>query len=114
MRICPRCGHVDPECWRHLRWSLYPDYCHIEELLEFEPDLAKEILDRRPTVKGPLKRGVFVYMLTKSMHVRRMSASDFTNYGGFRRERQHGSIESARYAERISKSDEQRSLKEWI
>lgn len=113
MRTCPRCGHVDPECWKHLRWSLYQDYCYIEELLAFEPELAWEILDRRPTVKNPLRKEVFVYMLTKSMHVRRMSVSDFINYGGFRRESQH-SMESMKYAERLSRSGYQRSLREWL
>lgn len=113
MRVCPNCGYLDPECWKHLRWSLYQDYCHIDELLIFQEELARKILDRRPTVKEPLTKGLFVYMLTRSMHVRRMSASDFINYGGFRRERQH-SMESVKYAERLSRSGYQKSLKEWL
>ncbi len=113
MRICPNCGHVDSECWKHLRWSLYQDYCHIDELMGFEEELARNILDRRPTVRQPLTVGVFVYMLTRSMHVRRMSVSDFVNYGGFRRERQH-SMESMKYAERVGWSSAQKDLREWV
>jgi hypothetical protein len=113
MRVCPKCGFEDEECWRNLRFSLYQQYCHIEELDTFNPELASEILKFRPTVKKPYTIDGYAYMLTKSLHVRRMAVRDFINYGGFRREAQSYGNESWRYAQRIDMATAQTSLEQW-
>lgn len=110
MRICPICGHEDAECWRNLRWSLYQQYAHIDELKTFDPQLAVAILATNPSVKTPYNDGTFCYMITRTNHVRRMAIKDFVQYGGFRRENQ---IESWRYADRIASADLQTRIPEY-
>ena len=44
MRVCPKCGFTDSPIWRNkMALRLYVQYCHIEELDDFEPEVAKEL-----------------------------------------------------------------------
>lgn len=40
MRVCPKCGFVDPQCWRQNRWVSGVDYCRIEDFQKEYPLLA--------------------------------------------------------------------------
>jgi len=41
LRICPKCGFSDSPIWRNkMALRLYVQYCHIEELDSFEPEVA--------------------------------------------------------------------------
>ena len=42
MRVCPYCGHSDMP-WKNRRFTLFTSYCHIEELTDFNPELAEQI-----------------------------------------------------------------------
>lgn len=104
MRICPKCGYREPECWRNLRWSLYVEYCHLDELEVFEPELAAEIEKVRPT-RLPLEQAPFVYKLSRSGYVKRMDLESYKAYGF------HGRyMESKRRAQRLAGTDKQQRL----
>lgn len=40
---CPNCGYEDPVIWRHRQYSVYTDYTKVEELEDWDPDLAGKI-----------------------------------------------------------------------
>ena len=44
MRVCPKCGYVDPPEWKHHRWSYWIDICHIEEFKVLQLELANRLL----------------------------------------------------------------------
>ena len=41
MRVCPKCGYVDPPYWRHSRFSYWLDIIEVENLALVKPELAK-------------------------------------------------------------------------
>jgi len=47
MRVCPKCGFVDPPYWKHCKWSYYIDDCSFENFQMLYPELAKELLKNR-------------------------------------------------------------------
>jgi len=81
MRVCPSCGHEDIECWRNVRWCLFEQYCHLEELESLDPELFKIINEKWPTEALPLELPPFIYIITKSRHVKRMALKDYIFYG---------------------------------
>jgi len=40
MRVCPKCGFVDPPCWRQNRWISYVDYARVEDFWEQYPAMV--------------------------------------------------------------------------
>lgn len=42
MRVCPDCGRQDLP-WKHRYRRLFTDYCHIEELVTFDSELAEKL-----------------------------------------------------------------------
>ena len=105
MRVCPKCGYRQSECWRNKRWHLYAEYCHIEELEVFEPDLAMEIREQLPRYKYPLKRGPFFYMISRTGHVSRLDQESYLT-DGF-----DGSVtESQKRARRLASSFKQQKI----
>lgn len=42
MRICQICGHKDYP-WKHRMYSLFTDYCHIEELSIWDKEVAEKL-----------------------------------------------------------------------
>lgn len=71
MRECPKCGCLDSPCWRHKRFRLYTDYCHIEELEEWEPEIAEQVKANKD-----IKIGHYIYHLTKARYVWRLHEKD--------------------------------------
>ena len=43
MRVCPKCGYVDPAYWKHVRFSYHIDSCNWETFKTEYPDLAKNL-----------------------------------------------------------------------
>lgn len=77
MRKCPCCGFQEPLIWRNrMAKRLYVQYCRIDELRDWYPDLAKE-LEAQPFGKNNsrylFKDGV-KYKLTKKDYVERIDA----------------------------------------
>jgi len=43
MRVCPKCGFVDPPQWKHSKYSYWIDNIRLEDFRELYPELAKEL-----------------------------------------------------------------------
>ena len=71
MRECPECGYKDPPCWRHKRHRLLTDYCYIDELEVWQPEIAKIVKEKKD-----VKIGHYIYHLTRSNYVDRIHIID--------------------------------------
>jgi len=40
MRVCPKCGYVEPPEWRHSRYSYWLDICKLGDFEKLHPKLA--------------------------------------------------------------------------
>ena len=70
MRICPKCGYVDPPIWRNTKWCYYTEHCHVDELKVWEPQLAAMLKPGETVFISGVK-----YHLTKSgLYVHRIPA----------------------------------------
>lgn len=76
MRQCPHCHHLDPAVWRHKRFRLFTDYCHIDELKTFDVELWKCLLDARIETEKQVKVGFYIYHLTKARYIDRIHYLD--------------------------------------
>lgn len=47
MRICPKCGFVDPPYWLPSRWRI-PEYCRVEDLQKDQKHIVKQLLNVAP------------------------------------------------------------------
>lgn len=74
MRVCPKCGYVDPPEWKHSKYSYWIDNCLFEDFKEMNPDLAKVL-----EVEGHTKDAHYVYRLTKNK--RRVERKAIVDYG---------------------------------
>jgi len=43
MRVCHKCGAIDPAEWKHTRFSYYIDYCTYENFVKLHSNLAKNL-----------------------------------------------------------------------
>ena len=41
MKVCPKCGYVDPQCWRQNRWVSNVDYTRVEDFVQYYPGMAE-------------------------------------------------------------------------
>lgn len=44
MRICKNCGEKESPIWRNRMYHLYTQYCRIDELKEWEPEIAEKLV----------------------------------------------------------------------
>jgi hypothetical protein len=72
MRICPCCKTKDLLIWRHLQHGRYTDYCHIEELRDWNKELAVKV-EASPKFYFD---GLFNYKLLSSGFVHRIWVED--------------------------------------
>ena len=90
MRICPRCGHVDPIWWRPAVYHPEFSYAHNTALEWNDPDLWAAL---RPLKRGDIiKRGSYLYWKsTRSDTTRRIWVEDYKLVGkkGSSQERVH-------------------------
>jgi len=76
MRICPRCGHVDPIYWRPAMYHQEFQYAHASSIEQLDPDLwaALEGVRRGDMVR----RGPYLYWRSsRSETVRRVWTEDY-------------------------------------
>ena len=73
MRVCPKCGYIDPPEWRHLRWSYWIDFCSLEEFKVMHPNLAEHLESGEKLVE----EGHYVYRLAKKCKVHRKAIIDY-------------------------------------
>ena len=76
MRICPECGHVDPEWWRPAAFHQHIDYVQMDVIEEFEPEIIEALKDK------PAGTVVFIepfayWKSPKSETIRRSSIEDY-------------------------------------
>jgi hypothetical protein len=79
MRECTNCGYKDLLIWRHKHFRLYTDYCHINELSDWDKPLADKI-----RIEKNCKIGPYIYHLTKAGYVDRVHESDSRNGSSYR------------------------------
>lgn len=76
MRLCPKCGHVDPEWWRPAAFHQHIDYAQYDVLELFEPEIIKELEGKKAGTVIFIEP--FAYWKSpKSETVRRSSIEDF-------------------------------------
>jgi hypothetical protein len=54
--ICPRCGYVDPICWRRNRWINGVDYARFEDFIQEYPQFSAMI-------KGEITSDILFYYM---------------------------------------------------
>lgn len=105
MRVCPRCGHRDAECWRNHPRQIYIQYCFLEELEVSDPEIWELLRENLPGPSDVVPMAPFVYRVSSSHHVHRMTLEDYKMYGF------HGRIfESSRRARRLFMAGKQKKL----
>ena len=62
MRVCPKCGFVEPMHWRPTTWksAQYIDCCRLSDLEYNEPEFAERLKK-----EGELIEGHYAYRITK-------------------------------------------------
>ena len=80
MRICPRCGYVDPIWWRSAAYHPEFSYAHNTALLWNDPELWAAL---KSVKRGEIiKRGPFLYWKsTRSDTTRRVWIEDYRLVG---------------------------------
>jgi len=82
MRICPKCGYKDYPCWRQRMYSLYTDYCKLDELEFWDKGLVwfiNNANDIRQMGKQQIKfytDGIYNYGLREDNTVIRIARED--------------------------------------
>lgn len=109
MRVCPECGHEDAECWRNHPRQLYTQYCHFEELELLDPKIWSMLHVALPGPSEVVPMAPFIYRVSRSRHVHRMTLNDYNLYGF------HGRIfESPRRAYRLFMAGKQKKILDYV
>jgi hypothetical protein len=66
MRVCPKCGFIEPQYWRNDRYKRDVQICAITDIEFDDPKLALAIKEGE---KGNYDDGTFNYHLTKKGYV---------------------------------------------
>ena len=76
MRVCPKCGYVDPPYWRHSKYSYWIDHIEYENFQTLHPELCP----LQPG--GKIENEHYVYRrMKKSDRVERKALIDYEVYG---------------------------------
>ena len=67
MRVCPKCGYVDPLQWKNLPMRLYGEYMTFEEFKELYPTIAEQLRQNPKIVFNEYN----AYHLSKAGYVHR-------------------------------------------
>jgi len=95
MRVCPKCGYVDPPEWRHSRFSYWIDLCNWIDFKKLHLELAKE-LERNPKIVVEDKN--YLYRVEKTMNfVFRKAKVDYGNQWQIPMEKRTGQIDFRKY-----------------
>ena len=78
MRVCPKCGYVDPPYWRHSIYSYWIDFTEYENFKNMHPELC-------PLQSGELTEDeYFVYRrMKKSDFIERKAIVDYEVHGWY-------------------------------
>lgn len=76
MRICPKCGHVDPEWWRPAAFHQHIDYAQLDVISQFEPEVF-EALKGKPAGTVVFIEPFAYWKSPKSETIRRCSIEDY-------------------------------------
>lgn len=80
MRECPKCGYKDPPYWRHVKFRLFTDYCHLDDFKEMLPELVARLEIETDIVIKP-----YIYhIVRKSNIVQRIHIDDSMNGKSYR------------------------------
>jgi hypothetical protein len=72
MRECPQCGYKDPPYWRHVRFRIFTDCCHLEDFKIMFPNLAERITKEVDIVVTP-----YIYhLVVKANIIQRIHIED--------------------------------------
>ena len=75
MRVCPKCGYIDPFCWRDpYSRGMEVSYARLDELEQYQPEIVKKLLESPLKDKNPIREvvvGPYAYGLWNSGYVRR-------------------------------------------
>lgn len=75
MRECPNCGYKDPPYWRHVRFRIFTDCCHLEDFKIMFPDLWQQL-----ELTGDFIHHPYIYHLVKKANiVQRIHIDDSMN-----------------------------------
>jgi len=72
MRICPKCGFVDPPEWKNLHFQLYHEYMIFDDFQRLYPQLAARLKQNPKIIFDDKKQNA--YHLTKAGYVHRVPA----------------------------------------
>jgi len=73
MRVCPKCGYIDPAEWKHVTFSYYIDSCRLQEFQKLEPSLYTDICHKKI-----VEDSLYVYRLAKKgIYVNRKAKIDY-------------------------------------
>ena len=75
MRVCPKCGYIDPPEWRHLRWSYWIDFCTREDFSRLQPNIMARLLNGEKLAKD--KAEIYIYRLSGSNNIHRKALIDY-------------------------------------
>lgn len=74
MRVCPKCGYVDPPYWRHSTFSAWIDLTEFESFKDLHPELAERLEKGEKIVEDEH----YYYRRTKNLkRVHRKAKIDF-------------------------------------
>lgn len=92
MRVCPKCGFIDPPQWKHSKYSYWIDNIRLEDFRELYPELAKEL---EATLTARDKD--YIYRITKNKsRVERKAIVDYGEQWTIPMERAHKSKHDVR------------------
>ena len=78
MRVCPKCGYIDPPHWKHVKYSYWIDSCSLENFKILHPTLAKRLKKAGAIVEDKL----YIYRLVRNGDwVERKAKIDFVGGG---------------------------------
>lgn len=80
MRACPKCGHVDPICWRSGAFHPEFQYADFDSLELLETELFSAVKDKKPGEIIQIGDYVF-WKSTRSNTVRRIWIEDYKLVG---------------------------------
>jgi len=43
LRVCPKCGHIDPPYWRQVPWKFDTDMCWTEDFKNLHPEVHAKL-----------------------------------------------------------------------
>ncbi len=76
MKVCPRCGFVDDEEWRVVRWRPHVEYMRLDLFKEKYPRLTAKLLTHRLAINH-----AYCYRLTPKLFVERVWIEHYRAYG---------------------------------